>query len=133
MKGIILAGGTGTRLRPLTNVTNKHLLPVYNKPMIYYPIETLRNAGVTKIMIVTGKEHAGNFFSLLGSGKEFGCSFYYALQDSPSGIAQALGLTEEFVGNENITVVLGDNIIFDDISKYVTNFRSGARIFLKNG
>lgn len=131
MKGVILAGGTGTRLRPLTDVTNKHLLPVYNKPMIYYPIDTLKKAGINKIMIVTGKEHAGNFLSLLGSGRTFGCSFYYALQDGAGGIAQALSLTQDFVGDDDVTVVLGDNIILENVSKYVSNFKGGARIFLK--
>lgn len=131
MKGVILAGGTGTRLKPLTDVTNKHLLPVYNKPMIYYPIDTLRKAGIKKIMIVTGREHAGNFLNLLGSGRALGCSFYYALQDDAGGIAQALSLTEDFVGDDDVTVILGDNIILDDVSSYVSSFRGGARIFLK--
>jgi glucose-1-phosphate thymidylyltransferase len=131
MKGVILAGGTGSRLYPLTKVTNKHLLPVYNKPMIYYPIETLTKAGITDIIIVTGKEHAGNFLSLLGSGKEFGANFHYALQDEAGGIAQALALSEAFVNNDNITVILGDNIILDDISESIKSFTIGAKIFLK--
>lgn len=131
MKGIILAGGTGSRLYPLTKVTNKHLLPVYNKPMIYYPIDTLIKAGIKDIIIVTGKEHAGNFLNLLASGKEFGAKFHYALQDEAGGIAQALSLTEGFVKDENMTVILGDNIILDDIAVEIGNFKSGARVFLK--
>lgn len=131
MKGVILAGGNGTRLYPLTKVTNKHLLPVYNKPMIYYPIERLVSAGIKDIIIVTGKENAGNFMNLLGSGKEFGARFYYTLQDEAGGIAHALSLVNGFVNDDNITVILGDNIILDDISEYVSNFTSGARIFLK--
>lgn len=131
MKGVILAGGNGTRLYPLTKVTNKHLLPVYNKPMIYYPIERLVSAGIKDIIIVTGKENAGNFMNLLGSGKEFGARFHYTLQDEAGGIAHALSLTEGFVKDDNMTVILGDNIILDDISDAVYNFSSGARIFLK--
>ncbi len=131
MRGIILAGGNGTRLHPLTKVTNKHLLPVYNKPMIYYPIETLVNAGITDIIIVTGREHAGNFLNLLGSGIDFGAHFYYVLQNEAGGIAQALGLTEGMTSNENVTVILGDNIILDDISEYVKDFKSGSTIFIK--
>ena len=131
MKGVILAGGTGSRLYPLTKVTNKHLLPVYNRPMIYYPINTLVNAGITDIIIVTGKEHSGNFLNLLASGKEFGARFHYALQDEAGGIAQALSLTEGFVKDDNMTVILGDNIILDDLASEIRNFKSGARVFLK--
>ena len=131
MKGVILAGGNGTRLYPLTKVTNKHLLPVYNKPMIYYPIERLVSAGIKDIIIVTGKENAGNFMNLLGSGKEFGVRFHYTLQDEAGGIAHALSLVKGFVNEDNITVILGDNIILDDISEHVSNFTSGARVFLK--
>ncbi|MEM0061302.1 MAG: sugar phosphate nucleotidyltransferase [Fervidicoccaceae archaeon] len=131
MKGVILAGGTGSRLMPLTKVTNKHLLPIYNKPMIYYPIETLVKAGIYDIIIVTGKEHAGSFLNLLGSGKEFNARFHYALQDEAGGIAQALSLAELFVKDDVMTVILGDNIILEDISSYVKSFKSGARIFLK--
>lgn len=131
MKGVILAGGNGTRLYPLTKVTNKHLLPVYNKPMIYYPIERLVSAGITDIIIVTGKENAGNFMNLLGSGKEFGARFHYTLQDEAGGIAHALSLVEGFVKDDSITVILGDNIILDDISEHVKTFEAGARIFLK--
>lgn len=131
MKGIILAGGTGSRLFPLTNITNKHLLPVYNKPMIYYPLDTLIKSGITDILIVTGKEHAGSFMNLLGSGKDFKAKFHYAIQDEAGGIAQALGLAEDFVQDDNMTVILGDNIILDNISQSVAGFTKNAKIFLK--
>ncbi|PIS05535.1 MAG: spore coat protein [Candidatus Buchananbacteria bacterium CG10_big_fil_rev_8_21_14_0_10_42_9] len=134
MKGIILAGGEGTRLRPLTAVTNKHLLPVYDKPMIYYPIQTLVNAGIKDIMIVSGKGHAGQFLELLRSGKEFGAHFSYAVQEEPGGIAQALSLCQDFADNEKVIVMLGDNILKDDISQAVKNFEKqdkGAKIYLK--
>lgn len=132
MKGIILAGGTGSRLHPLTLVTNKHLLPVYNKPMIYYPIDTLVRSGITDIMIVTGREHGGSFMNLLGSGKEFKAKFHYALQDNAGGIAEALSLVEEFVHGDNMAVILGDNIILDNVSPDISSFRKGAKIFLKS-
>lgn len=129
MKGIILAGGFGTRLHPLTRVTNKHLLPVYNKPMIYYPLETLTKSGIKEILIVCGPEHTGHFINLLRSGKEFGTKIRYEIQDSPTGIAGALALAEDFAGGEPITVVLGDNIFEDTFD--LNNFQSGAKIFLK--
>lgn len=131
MKGIILAGGTGSRLLPLTKVTNKHLLPVYNKPMIYYPLEKLLEAGLNEIMIVSGRGHAGHFLELLGSGSEYGARFTYEIQDEAGGIAQALGLAERWVGEENIAVILGDNIYQDNFINDVKSFKSGARIFLK--
>ena len=134
MKGIILAGGTGSRLYPLTKVTNKHLLPVYNKPMIYYPIETLTKAGIKNILIVSGKGHAGHFLELLGSGKQFGAKFAYEVQEEPGGIAQALGLAKDFADNGKVTAILGDNIINDDIgpaARAFTNQPAGAKIFLK--
>jgi len=134
MKGIILAGGTGSRLAPLTNVTNKHLLPVYDKPMIYYPIETLVSAGVTDIMIVSGKGHAGHFLELLQSGSDFGARFSYGVQDKPGGIAQALGLCEDFADSDGVVVMLGDNILEDSIKTAVADFqkqKKGAKIFLK--
>ncbi len=133
MKGIILAGGNGRRLNPLTEVTNKHLLPIYDKPMIYYPLETLLNAGITEILVVTGDEHAAAFLRLLGSGKKFGCHFSYAIQDEAGGIAQALSLAEKFTGTENCVAILGDNIFEDDIRDQVKEFdgKEGARIFLK--
>lgn len=134
MKGIILAGGTGSRLSPLTKVTNKHLLPVYNKPMIYYPIQTLVSAGIKDIMIVSGKGHAGQFLELLGSGKEFGANFSYAIQEEAGGIAQALALGEDFSDRGKVAVMLGDNILEDDIGQAVEAFNRqerGAKIFLK--
>lgn len=131
MKGIILAGGTGSRLLPLTKVTNKHLLPVYNKPMIYYPLEKLLEAGLSEIMIVSGRGHAGHFLELLGSGSDYGARFTYEIQDEAGGIAQALGLAEQWVGGENVAVILGDNIFQDSFINDVNSFKSGAKIFLK--
>jgi glucose-1-phosphate thymidylyltransferase len=131
MKGVILAGGTGSRLYPLTKVTNKHLLPVYDKPMIYYPIEMLLNAGIRDIMIVSGKGHAGHFLELLGSGSEFNAKFTYEIQDEAGGIAQALSLAEDFADDDDITVVLGDNIFEDNIADAVNSFKSGSKVFIK--
>jgi glucose-1-phosphate thymidylyltransferase len=131
MKGVILAGGTGSRLYPLTKVTNKHLLPVYDKPMIYYPLETLISAGIKDIMIVSGRGHAGHFLELLGSGVDFGVHFTYEIQEKAGGIAQALSLAEDFVDGDSVTVVLGDNIFQDNIKEDVENFKNGAKIFLK--
>lgn len=131
MKGIILAGGTGSRLYPLTKVTNKHLLPVYDEPMIYYPLKTLVNAGIKDILIVSGKGHVGHFLELLGSGSEFGVRLSYEIQKEAGGIAQALGLAEHFVDGDAVTVILGDNIYEDDVREHVTSFKNGARIFLK--
>lgn len=134
MKGVILAGGEGTRLLPCTKVTNKHLLPVYNKPMIYYPLETLRRAGIKEILIASGKGHAGDFLELLEDGREFGAKLSYAVQPEAGGIAQALGLAEDFADGEKIVVILGDNIFEDDIKDYVEGFKEqkeGARLFLK--
>ncbi|MBA4391520.1 MAG: spore coat protein [Syntrophus sp. (in: bacteria)] len=135
MKGIILAGGLGTRLAPLTKITNKHLLAVYDKPMIFYPIETLINAGITDIMIVTGGNHAGDFLRLMGNGKEFGLKHInYTYQEGEGGIADALSLAEYFADGEPICVVLGDNIIEKNIIKAVYDFKKqgkGAKILLK--
>jgi len=131
MKGVILAGGKGTRLGESTRVTNKHLLPVYDKPMIFYPINTLKNAGIKKILIITGPEHMGDFLELLGSGKDFSLDFTYKVQDEALGIAHALSLAEDFACGEDIVIILGDNIIQDDISEHVQNFTAGAKIFLK--
>jgi len=131
MKGIILAGGTGSRLYPLTKITNKHLLPVYNKPMIYYPLQTLIDSDISDIRIVSGKGHAGDFLELLGSGTEFGVHLSYEVQEESGGIAQALGLCEEWADKENIVVILGDNIFEDNIKEQVQSFKSGAAIFLK--
>jgi glucose-1-phosphate thymidylyltransferase len=131
MKGVILAGGTGSRLFPLTKVTNKHLLPVYDKPMIYYPLQTLLDAGIEEIMIVSGRGHAGHFLELLGSGEEWGARFTYQIQEQAGGIAQALGLAERWADEESITVILGDNIFQDKVKGDVDSFTSGAKIFLK--
>jgi glucose-1-phosphate thymidylyltransferase len=131
MKGIILAGGTGSRLYPLTKVTNKHLLPVYDKPMIFYPMETLINAGIKDIMVVSGRGHAGHFLELLGSGVDFGVHFTYEIQEKAGGIAQALSLAEDFADGDNVTVILGDNIFQDNIKEDVAKFNGGAKIFLK--
>ena len=135
MKGVVLAGGLGTRLRPLTSVTNKHLLPVYNKPMIYYPIQTLVNAGITDIMIVTGGNSAGDFLRLLGNGKDFGLKHLnYTYQEGEGGIADALSLVEHFASDGPVCVVLGDNIIEGNIVSAVNAYReqgSGAKIILK--
>ena len=131
MKGVILAGGTGSRLLPLTKVTNKHLLPIYDKPMIYYPLQTLLDAGIEEIMIVSGRGHAGHFLELLGSGEDWGARFTYQIQEQAGGIAQALGLAGRWADDEDITVILGDNIFQDKIKDAVESFRSGAHIFLK--
>lgn len=135
VKGIVLAGGLGTRLHPLTKVTNKHLLPVYDRPMIYYPLETLRRAGISEVMLVTGGNSAGDFLRLLGNGAELGfAGIAYAYQQGEGGIADALRLCEHFAAGERIVVVLGDNIVEDDIAPYVRRFeaqKSGARILLK--
>ena len=135
MKGVVLAGGLGTRLRPLTAVTNKHLLPVYDQPMIYYPIQTLVNAGITDIMIVTGGNSAGDFLKLLGNGKAFGLKHLnYTYQEGEGGIAQALALVEHFAGGDPVCVVLGDNIIEGNIAAAVRAYRHqgrGAKIILK--
>jgi glucose-1-phosphate thymidylyltransferase len=135
VKGVILAGGLGTRLRPLTKVTNKHLLPVYDRPMIHYPLETLCSAGIREIMIVTGGNSAGEFLRLLGNGAEFGLAgIYYAYQQGEGGIADALRLCEHFADGQRIVVILGDNIFQRSIASYVAQFAeqpSGARILLK--
>jgi glucose-1-phosphate thymidylyltransferase len=134
LRGVILAGGTGSRLRPLTKVTNKHLLPVGQKPMIYYPIEKLLGAGIDEILVVTGIEHMGDVVNLLGSGKDFGCRFTYKVQDQAGGIAQALSLAENFARCDSIAVILGDNIFQASLKKYADKFKkqqSGARILLK--
>ncbi|WP_018127654.1 sugar phosphate nucleotidyltransferase [Balneola vulgaris] len=132
MKGIILAGGTGSRLFPLTKVTNKHLLPVGDKPMIYHPIEKLTEVGIEEILIVTGTEHMGDVVNLLGSGKDFGCRFTYKVQDEAGGIAQALGLAENFAGNDPVLVILGDNIFEHSLQKAVNNYKgTGAQILIQ--
>jgi glucose-1-phosphate thymidylyltransferase len=131
MKGIILAGGSGTRLDPLTRVTSKQLLPIYNKPMIYYPLNTLLKAGIKDILIIVAPERSGEFLNLLGSGKEFGAKFTYEIQDKPEGIAQALLIGETFIDNECCTLILGDNIYADDIASSIKSFKIGAKILVK--
>jgi glucose-1-phosphate thymidylyltransferase len=135
MKGVVLAGGTGSRLNPLTRVTNKHLLPVYDKPMIYYPIQTLINAGIKEILLVTGGKNSGDFLRLLGNGREFGLKHLnYTYQEGEGGIADALRLAEYFAASGPICVVLGDNIIENNICDAVRNFKKqsrGAKILLK--
>jgi glucose-1-phosphate thymidylyltransferase len=132
MKGAIMAGGLGTRLYPLTHATNKHLLPVYNQPMVYYPIKTLVNAGIDEIIIVTGGPHAGDFLPVLRDGRQFGVrQIAYAYQENEGGIAEALSLCEEFIGAEAVAVILGDNTTDADIRPAVESFTGGATIFLK--
>lgn len=135
MKGIILAGGLGKRLYPLTKITNKHLLPIYDRPMIYYPLQTLINAGIKDILIVTGGNNAGDFLRLLGNGSDFGLKHLnYTYQQGEGGIAEALGLAEHFADNGKIIVILGDNIIEENISPYIDEFKrqpDGAKILLK--
>jgi len=135
MKGVVLAGGSGSRLYPLTKITNKHLLPIYNKPMIYYPIETLVNAGIRDILIVTGGKNSGDFLRLLSNGKEFGLKHLdYTYQEGEGGIADALSLAEHFADGQKLCVMLGDNIIENDIRRAADDFRRqprGAKILLK--
>ena len=132
MKGIVLAGGLGTRLYPLTFATNKHLLPIYDQPMIFYPIKTLVRAGITEIMVVTGGHYAGDFIRVLKNGKELGINHLeYAYQEGEGGIAQALSLARDFADRDPLTVILGDNTTDEDISHSVRDFRDGALIFLK--
>lgn len=132
MKGVVLAGGLGTRLYPLTYATNKHLLPVYNKPMVFYPLQTLVKAGITEIMVVTGGPHAGHFLRVLKNGKGLGIKHLeFAYQENEGGIAEALSLAEDFSDQKPLTVILGDNTTDADISKEVASFKKGAMIFLK--
>ena len=135
MKGIVLCGGLGTRLHPLTKITNKHLLPVYNRPMVYYPIQTLVDAGISEILIVTGGRNAGDFLQLLGNGKEFGLKHLdYTYQEGEGGIAAALSLAEYFVDNDSVCVILGDNVYEKSVRKSAEEFMNrgrGAKIHLK--
>jgi glucose-1-phosphate thymidylyltransferase len=131
MKGIILAGGRATRLRPLTTITSKQLLPVYNKPMIYYPIETLIKAGITEILIIIAPDYSGHFLNLLGDGHEFGAHFSYAVQKEPKGLADAFIIGADFIDNDNVTMILGDNIFDQDFSDKIQNFKSGGMVFAK--
>lgn len=134
MKGVVIAGGLGTRLRPVTRVVNKSILPVYDKPLVYYPILTLKEAGITNILIISGREHAGQYVDLMGSGKELGVKLSYEIQESPDGLAHALSIAEDFADGEKIVVILGDNILEYNISQAVADFEKqekGGKIFLK--
>ena len=129
MKGIVLAGGKATRLRPLTKITSKQLLPVYDKPMIYYPIETLIKAGIKEILIIIAPDYSGHFLNLLGSGKEFGAKFSYEIQEEPKGLADAFIIGANHIGTENVALILGDNIFDTDFSKPIQSFTSGGLVF----
>jgi len=131
MRGIILSGGSGTRLRPLTKITSKQLLPIYNRPMIYYPLNTLIKAGIKEILIIVAPERAGDYLNLLGSGKEFGVKFTYEIQDKPEGLAQAFLIGEKFIAGDSVAMILGDNIFEDDFSQDIINFKKGAKVFAK--
>lgn len=131
MRGIILAGGHGTRLAPLTKVTSKQLLPIYNQPMIYYPLQTLLQAGIKEILIIVAPEKAGEFLNYLGSGKQFGAKFTYEIQDKPAGLPEAFVIGENFIDQDDVTLILGDNIFEDDFSQVIQNFKGGATIFAK--
>jgi glucose-1-phosphate thymidylyltransferase len=131
MKGIILAGGRATRLRPLTKITSKQLLPVYNKPMIFYPIETLLTAGIRDILIIIAPEYSGQFLNLLGSGKDLGAKFTYEIQEEPKGLSDAFIIGENFIEDDNVTMILGDNIFDHDFSDTISQFKSGAMVFAK--
>ncbi|MBT4433239.1 NTP transferase domain-containing protein [Candidatus Falkowbacteria bacterium] len=131
MKGIILAGGSATRLRPCTKVTSKQLLPVYNRPMIYYPLNTLIQAGIKDILIIVAPERAGDFLNLLGSGSEFGVRFPYEIQDKPRGLSDAFIVGENFIGSDDVTMILGDNIFEDNLAEEIKSFKIGGKIFAK--
>lgn len=132
MKGIILAGGSGTRLHPLTKVTSKQLLPIYDRPMIYYPLETLLMAGIKDILIIVAPEQSGDFVKLLGSGKEFGARFTYEVQDKPEGLGQAFLIGADFIGKDSVAMILGDNIFTHDFSTAIRDFKKGAKVFVKS-
>ncbi len=129
MKGIVLAGGSGTRLRPLTKVTSKQLLPVYNKPMVLYPIETLVKAGIKDILLIIAPSNAGDFLKLLGTGSDYGCRISYVIQEKPEGLAQAFTIGKDFIDDDNVTLILGDNLYEDDFSEDIKSFKSGAKVF----
>ena len=127
-----MSGGSGTRLRPLTKVTSKQLLPIYNRPMIYYPLNTLIKAGIKEILIIISPERAGDYLNLLGSGRQFGVKFTYEIQDKPEGLAQAFIIGEKFINNEDVAMILGDNIFEDDFSADIASFKKGAKVFAKH-
>jgi glucose-1-phosphate thymidylyltransferase len=131
MKGIILSGGNGTRLYPLTKFTSKQLLPVYDKPMVFYPLETLLKGGIKDILIIVAPNYADQYKNLLGDGSEFGAKFQYIIQPKPEGLAQAFIIGEEFIGHDNVCMVLGDNIFEGDFSESIKNFKTGAHVFAK--
>ncbi|NCC70683.1 spore coat protein [bacterium] len=131
MKGIILAGGRGTRLNPLTKITSKQLLPVYNKPMVFFPLETLLKSGIKEILIIVSNDRPGDFMRLLGSGKEFGAKFTYEIQDEPKGLPEAFIIGEDFIGDDNVALILGDNIFEEDFSEQIKSFKKGGKIFVK--
>ena len=131
MKGIILAGGNATRLRPLTKITSKQLLPIYNKPMIFYPIETLVQSGIKDILIIVSPQYAGHFMNLLGSGKDFGVKFSYEIQEEANGLAQAFIIGENFIGKDNVTMILGDNVFDNNFSDSIQTFKEGGMVFAK--
>jgi glucose-1-phosphate thymidylyltransferase len=132
MKGVLICGGTGSRLAPLTDITNKSLLPVYNKPLIHYPLQILLDAGIKDIIIISGTEHIDQIAEYLGSGSKFGCTFTFKVQEKAGGIAQALGLAaDEFTDGESVCAILGDNIYFDDLSAHIQSFNGGGHVFLK--
>jgi glucose-1-phosphate thymidylyltransferase len=131
MRGVLICGGTGSRLRPLTEITNKSLLPVYDRPLILYPLQVLLDAGISDVAVITGPEHMDQMASFLGSGSRFGCTFAFKVQEKPGGIAQALGLAEEFAQDDSVCAILGDNVYVDDLSPHIKAFQSGAHVFLK--
>lgn len=132
MKGILICGGSGTRLKPLTDITNKSLLPIYDKPLILYPLQTLLDGGIREIVVISGAEHVDQMAGFLGSGTRFGCAFSYRVQDHPKGIAQALGLAEDFAEGGSVCAILGDNIYFDPIADAISSFKDGGHVFLKD-
>lgn len=131
MKGIILSGGIGSRLSPLTKVTSKQLLPIYNRPMIFYPLNTLIKAGIKEILIIVAPDKAGDYLNLLGSGKEYGVKFTYEVQDKPTGLPQAYLIGETFLAGDSSVMILGDNIFEEDLTKHITTFKGGARVIAK--
>lgn len=131
MKGIILSGGKGTRLYPLTVVTSKQLLPIYNRPMIFYPLNTLIKAGIKEILIIVAPEKAGDYLNLLGSGKEWGVKFTYEIQDNPKGLSEAFIIGETFLQGDDVVMILGDNIFEEDLTEHISSFKKGARVFAK--